>query len=148
MVDYDNGKVAFFDGKPDNDGDDDGMGGCKGVSKLLQIKFLFPVFDTILLLISDKIFDLIFSETFNTIFSKSTIDISRLIWTTTCWEVLQHGQERVHGLETVYLPFASSFMILRITSQPAVVIWSRGHWLKGRPVILINAIVLFRNILY
>ena len=79
LVDYDNGKVAFFDGKPDNDGDDDGMGGCKGVSKLLQIKFLFPVFDTILLLISDKIFDLIFSETFNTIFSKSTIDISRLI---------------------------------------------------------------------
>ena len=79
LVDYDNGKVAFFDGKPDNDGDDDGMGGCKGVSKLLQIKFLFPVFDTIRLLISDKIFDLIFSETFNTIFSKSTIDISRLI---------------------------------------------------------------------
>jgi len=30
LVDYDNGKVAFFDGKPDNDGDDDGMGGCKG----------------------------------------------------------------------------------------------------------------------
>ena len=79
LVDYDNGKVAFFDGKPDNDGDDDGMGGCKGVSKLLQIKFLFPVFDTILLLISAKKFDLIFSETFNTIFSKSTIDISRLI---------------------------------------------------------------------
>ena len=84
--------------------------------------------------------------TFNTIFSKSTIDISRLIWTTTCWEVLQHGQERVHGLETVYLPFASSFMILRITSQPAAVIWSRGHWPRERPVIWINAIVLCRNI--
>ena len=41
LVDYDNGKIAFFDGKPDNDGDDDGMGGCKGVSKLLQIKFYF-----------------------------------------------------------------------------------------------------------
>jgi len=29
-VDYDNGFNAFFDGSPDNDGDDDGMGECKG----------------------------------------------------------------------------------------------------------------------
>ena len=29
-VDYDNGMTAFFDGAPDDDGDDDGMGGCKG----------------------------------------------------------------------------------------------------------------------
>ena len=26
MVDYDNGKEAFFDGTPDDDGDDDGKG--------------------------------------------------------------------------------------------------------------------------
>ena len=32
MVDYDNGLNAFFDGTPDGDGDDDGMGACKGVS--------------------------------------------------------------------------------------------------------------------
>ena len=30
-VDYDNGMTAFFDGTPDDDGDDDGLGGCKGV---------------------------------------------------------------------------------------------------------------------
>lgn len=30
-VDYDNGMTAFFDGTPDDDGDDDGMGACKGV---------------------------------------------------------------------------------------------------------------------
>jgi len=29
-VDYDNGMTAFFDGAPDDDGDDDGMGECKG----------------------------------------------------------------------------------------------------------------------
>jgi len=29
LVDYDNGKTAFFDGKPDNDDDDDGLGACK-----------------------------------------------------------------------------------------------------------------------
>jgi len=29
-VDYDNGFNSFFDGAPDNDGDDDGMGECKG----------------------------------------------------------------------------------------------------------------------
>merc|ERR1712110_985856 len=29
-VDYKNGHTALFDGKPDNDGSDDGMGGCKG----------------------------------------------------------------------------------------------------------------------
>jgi len=30
-VDYDDyGMIAFFDGAPDDDGDDDGMGGCKG----------------------------------------------------------------------------------------------------------------------
>ena len=28
-VDYDNGMTAFFDGYPDDDGDDDGLGGCK-----------------------------------------------------------------------------------------------------------------------
>ena len=28
-VDYDNGMVAFFDGQPDDDGDDDGLGECK-----------------------------------------------------------------------------------------------------------------------
>merc|ERR1711872_417775 len=28
-VDYDNGKTSFFDGAPDDDGDDDGLGGCK-----------------------------------------------------------------------------------------------------------------------
>ena len=28
-VDYDNGMSAFFDGTPDDDGDDDGLGGCK-----------------------------------------------------------------------------------------------------------------------
>ena len=31
-VDYDNGLIAFFDGTPDGDGDDDGMGACKSVS--------------------------------------------------------------------------------------------------------------------
>ena len=30
-VDYKSGHSAMFDGKPDNDGSDDGMGGCKGV---------------------------------------------------------------------------------------------------------------------
>jgi len=29
LVDYDNGKTAFFDGAPDDDGNDDGLGGCK-----------------------------------------------------------------------------------------------------------------------
>merc|ERR1712119_45297 len=28
-VDYDNGLTAFFDGTPDDDNDDDGLGGCK-----------------------------------------------------------------------------------------------------------------------
>jgi len=28
-VDYDNGMTTFFDGKPEDDGDDDGLGGCK-----------------------------------------------------------------------------------------------------------------------
>ena len=28
-VDYDNGMVTFFDGSPEDDGDDDGLGGCK-----------------------------------------------------------------------------------------------------------------------
>jgi len=28
-VDYDNGKSSFFDGAPEDDGDDDGLGGCK-----------------------------------------------------------------------------------------------------------------------
>merc|ERR1712058_182519 len=28
-VDYDNGKTSFFDGAPEDDGDDDGLGGCK-----------------------------------------------------------------------------------------------------------------------
>lgn len=28
-VDYDNGKTSFFDGAPADDGDDDGLGGCK-----------------------------------------------------------------------------------------------------------------------
>ena len=34
-VDYKNGHTALFDGKPDNDGSDDGMGGCKGVCTFL-----------------------------------------------------------------------------------------------------------------
>ena len=29
LVDYDNGHTAAFDGKPDDDGDDDGLGDCK-----------------------------------------------------------------------------------------------------------------------
>jgi len=29
VVDYDNGKTAIFDGEPADDGDDDGLGGCK-----------------------------------------------------------------------------------------------------------------------
>eukprot|EP00091_Calanus_sinicus_P024791 TRINITY_DN9091_c0_g1_i3.p2 TRINITY_DN9091_c0_g1~~TRINITY_DN9091_c0_g1_i3.p2 ORF type:complete len:141 (-),score=35.01 TRINITY_DN9091_c0_g1_i3:41-463(-) len=29
LVDYDNGKTAYFDGTPDNDDDDDGLGACK-----------------------------------------------------------------------------------------------------------------------
>jgi len=29
LVDYDAGFVSFFDGQPDDDGDDDGLGGCK-----------------------------------------------------------------------------------------------------------------------
>jgi hypothetical protein len=29
VVDYDAGFVSFFDGQPDDDGDDDGLGGCK-----------------------------------------------------------------------------------------------------------------------
>ena len=33
-VDYDNGKTSFFDGAPADDGDDDGLGGCKNVSIL------------------------------------------------------------------------------------------------------------------
>ena len=32
QVDYDNGKTSFFDGAPEDDGDDDGLGGCKNVS--------------------------------------------------------------------------------------------------------------------
>ena len=30
QVDYAAGVTSFFDGSPDGDGDDDGMGGCKG----------------------------------------------------------------------------------------------------------------------
>ena len=30
-MDYKSGHTAMFDGKPDNDGSDDGMGECKGV---------------------------------------------------------------------------------------------------------------------
>jgi len=30
LVDYKNGRLSFFDGKPDDDGSDDGMGECKG----------------------------------------------------------------------------------------------------------------------
>ena len=32
MVDYDNGKEAFFDGTPDDDGDDDGKGNMQWIS--------------------------------------------------------------------------------------------------------------------
>ena len=34
-VDYKSGHTAMFDGKPDNDGSDDGMGTCKGVCPFL-----------------------------------------------------------------------------------------------------------------
>ena len=37
-VDYDNGLIAFFDGTPDGDGDDGGMGACKGVSSYILLK--------------------------------------------------------------------------------------------------------------
>ena len=32
LVDYKSGQTSFFDGTPDDDGSDDGLGGCKGVS--------------------------------------------------------------------------------------------------------------------
>ena len=35
-VDYDNNVIAMFDGLPNDDDDDDGMGGCKSVGKLLR----------------------------------------------------------------------------------------------------------------
>ena len=39
-VDYDNGKTAFFDGKPDDDDSDDGLGECKLVSTLAPFHLL------------------------------------------------------------------------------------------------------------
>ena len=36
-VDYDNGMTSFFDGKPEDDGDDDGLGGCKNVRKKIYL---------------------------------------------------------------------------------------------------------------
>ena len=38
-VDYDNGMTSFFDGTPDDDADDDGLGGCKLVSITFHIIF-------------------------------------------------------------------------------------------------------------
>ena len=37
LVDYKDGSITFFDGKPDDDGSDDGMGECKGVSLFSNI---------------------------------------------------------------------------------------------------------------
>ena len=37
LVDYDNGITAVFDGKPDDDGDDDGLGACKGADLNIEV---------------------------------------------------------------------------------------------------------------
>ena len=37
LVDYDNGVTAVFDGLPDDDGDDDGLGACKGMDLNLEV---------------------------------------------------------------------------------------------------------------
>ena len=38
LVDYKDGSITFFDGKPDDDGSDDGMGECKGVRYRISTK--------------------------------------------------------------------------------------------------------------
>jgi len=37
LVDYDNGITAVFDGLPDDDGDDDGLGACKGMDLNIEV---------------------------------------------------------------------------------------------------------------
>ena len=37
LVDYDNGVTAVFDGLPDDDGDDDGLGACKGMDLNIEV---------------------------------------------------------------------------------------------------------------
>ena len=37
LVDYDNGITAVFNGLPDDDGDDDGLGACKGMDLNIEV---------------------------------------------------------------------------------------------------------------
>lgn len=122
-IDYKNGHTALFDGKPDNDGSDDGMGGCKGVCTSLFV-----------------------SQKKMASFFKADLNYG-LIGGTATW--LGEGTWSAAGQKAICIDFydpdvsflfrcfawyLSLHILYRMTNQHAAASWSLEPWVRTNPL--------------